>query len=110
MTDSPNPNPTAHGAFGSTHWTAVFAAAQTQSPAAEDALEELCRTYRYPLYAFARRKGLSHEDAEDLTQQFFAGRVVTRLVLQRLDPARGQVSHLAPEQFPELHAQRARQG
>jgi RNA polymerase sigma factor (sigma-70 family) len=76
--------------FGSTHWTAVLAAAQTHSPAAEQALDELCRNYRHPLYAFARRKGLSHEDAEDVTQQFFAGRVVTKLVLQGVDPARGK--------------------
>jgi RNA polymerase sigma-70 factor (ECF subfamily) len=35
-------------------------------------MERLCQTYWYPLYAFARRKGHSHEDASDLTQTFFA--------------------------------------
>jgi RNA polymerase sigma factor (sigma-70 family) len=78
------------GRFASTQWTVVFAAAQSHAPEAEQALEELCRAYRQPLYAFARRKGWPHEDAEDLTQQFFAGRVITKLVLKGLDPQQGK--------------------
>lgn len=73
-----------------THWTVVIAAAKTHAPEAEQALEELCRAYRQPLYAFARRKGWMHEDAEDLTQQFLADRVVTRLVLKGLNPEQGK--------------------
>ena len=50
----------------------VLAAGRTGSPQAGVALEELCRTYWYPLYAYVRRRGHSREDAEDLTQGFFA--------------------------------------
>lgn len=50
----------------------VLAAGQSSSPESEQALSHLCRTYWYPLYAFVRRQGRSPEDAEDLTQGFFA--------------------------------------
>ena len=39
---------------------------------AREALEELCRAYWYPLYAFVRSRGYSAVDAQDLTQTFFA--------------------------------------
>ncbi len=54
--------------FTTTHWSVVLAAGQISSPNAEEALEELCRTYWFPLYAYVRRKGYSPEDAQDLTQ------------------------------------------
>ena len=57
--------------FATTHWSMV-AAAQGESPAAEEALEKLCRTYWRPLYAFLRRQGCGHEEAQDITQGFFA--------------------------------------
>jgi RNA polymerase sigma-70 factor (ECF subfamily) len=60
------------GGFHTTHWTAVFAAGNPACPEATAALESLCRTYWYPLYAYSRREGRSPADAEDLTQQFFA--------------------------------------
>jgi RNA polymerase sigma factor (sigma-70 family) len=63
---------TPRGFFATTHWTAVLAAGQKHTPQADMALEELCRTYWYPLYAYVRRRGSSREDAEDLTQGFFA--------------------------------------
>lgn len=50
----------------------MLAAGHGGSPEADIALEELCRTYWYPLYAYIRRHGHSREDAEDLTQGFFA--------------------------------------
>jgi RNA polymerase sigma factor (sigma-70 family) len=59
-------------AFRTTHWTAVMNAGGRDAPAAQDALAELCQTYWYPLYAYIRRSGRSPEDAEDLTQGFFA--------------------------------------
>ncbi len=65
-------------AFATTHWSLVLTA-QEDSPAAEEALETLCRAYWKPLYAFVRREGLSREDARDLTQGFFA------LILERRD-------------------------
>lgn len=61
-----------NGIFATTHWTVVLAAGQSGSQQAAGALEELCRTYWYPLYAYVRRHGHSREDAEDLTQGFFA--------------------------------------
>ena len=63
-------------AFTTTHWSVVLQA-QGQSPAAQEALEKLCHTYWRPVYSFIRREGTGHEEAEDLTQAFFA------LLLQR---------------------------
>jgi len=57
--------------FATTHWSVVLAAGDSASPDSHEALEKLCRTYWYPLYAFVRRKGYSPEDAKDLTQAFF---------------------------------------
>jgi len=65
-------------AFVTTHWSVVLAA-QSQSPAADEALEKLCRTYWWPLYGFVRRNNYSPEEAQDLTQGFFA------LLLERRD-------------------------
>jgi RNA polymerase sigma-70 factor (ECF subfamily) len=66
-------DPPAEGAasFHTTRWTIVISAAQSQAPGAESALAQLCRTYWYPLYIFARRRGYSPDDAQDLTQSFF---------------------------------------
>jgi RNA polymerase sigma-70 factor (ECF subfamily) len=58
--------------FQTTHWSVVLLAGQDDSPEAASALENLCRTYWYPLYAYARRQGHSPPDGQDLTQQFFA--------------------------------------
>lgn len=60
------------GGFNTTHWSVVMLAGQEDSPQAASALEELCRNYWYPLYAYARRQGQSAADAQDSTQQFFA--------------------------------------
>jgi RNA polymerase sigma-70 factor (ECF subfamily) len=57
--------------FATTHWSIVLAAGDSALPGAQEALEKLCRTYWYPLYAFVRLKGHSPEDAKDLTQAFF---------------------------------------
>ncbi|HYY26606.1 MAG TPA: sigma-70 family RNA polymerase sigma factor [Chthoniobacterales bacterium] len=67
-----NLGPPVEGAasFHTTRWTIVLRAAQSQAPGGQSALAELCRTYWYPLYVFARR-GYSPEDAQDLTQGFF---------------------------------------
>jgi RNA polymerase sigma factor (sigma-70 family) len=58
-------------AFTTTHWSVVLEA-QGESPAAQKALEILCRTYWRPLYGFVRRQGLGREEAQDLVQEFFA--------------------------------------
>src|SRR5207245_2202292 len=65
-------------AFVTTQWSVVLTA-QGQSPAADQALEKLCRTYWWPLYGFVRRSGYKPEDAQDMTQGFFA------LLLERRD-------------------------
>src|SRR5438046_7706231 len=58
-------------AFTTTHWSVVLEA-QGESPAAQEALEKLCRTYWRPIFAFVRRQGLRPDEAEDITQGFFA--------------------------------------
>jgi DNA-directed RNA polymerase specialized sigma24 family protein len=58
-------------AFTTTHWSVVLEA-QGESPAAQEALEKLCRTYWRPIFAFLRRQGLRPDEAEDITQGFFA--------------------------------------
>jgi RNA polymerase sigma factor (sigma-70 family) len=69
----PSLRPTHAGAqFTTTHWSVVLAAGHQDSPQAADALETLCRSYWYPLYAYVRRRGYEPEDAQDLTQDFFA--------------------------------------
>ena len=57
--------------FTTTHWSVVLEA-QGESPAAQEALEKLCRTYWRPIFAFLRRQGVPPTEAEDLTQGFFA--------------------------------------
>lgn len=57
--------------FATTHWTTVLAAGKGDAPGARAALERLCTTYWYPLYAYVRRKGYPASDAEDLVQGFF---------------------------------------
>jgi RNA polymerase sigma factor (sigma-70 family) len=64
--------------FTTTHWSVVLEA-QGDSPAAQVALEKLCRIYWRPIYSFVRRQGIGPEEAEDLTQGFFA------LLLERKD-------------------------
>jgi RNA polymerase sigma-70 factor (ECF subfamily) len=82
--------PTA-AAFPLTRWSVVVQARQDASPEnSRAALEELCRQYWFPLYAFARRRGQSPADAEDLTQSFFAELLTTRL-FDVADPAQGRL-------------------
>ena len=75
--------------FATTRWTVVLSAGNTGTPLAEDALEELCRTYWFPLYAYVRRRGHAKEDAEDLTQAFFA-RFLEKNYLHGLSAERGR--------------------
>jgi len=58
--------------FNTTHWSVVLAAGDKSSPHTEAALARLCRTYWFPIYAFVRKRGNSPEQAQDLTQGFFA--------------------------------------
>lgn len=81
--------PTRKDAFETTRWTMVLAAGRTEDAKARMAMEELCRTYWYPLYAYVRRRGHSKEDAEDLTQGFFA-RLIAENDLDGRSPERGR--------------------
>jgi len=75
--------------FATTHWTVVLAAGQRSTPQSDRALEELCRTYWFPLYAYVRRRGHTKEDAEDLTQAFFA-RFLGKNYLEGLNAEHGR--------------------
>lgn len=84
------PTPGAPGlVFATTHWSVVLSAREVQSAHAAAALEKLCRTYWYPLYAHVRRTGQSKENAEDLTQAFFA-RLFEKKFLGSAQPERGR--------------------
>jgi DNA-directed RNA polymerase specialized sigma24 family protein len=89
---SPNQTPatSAKGdVFATTHWTVVMAAGRGSSLEAEAALEELCRTYWFPLYVYVRRQTPTREDAEDLTQAFFA-RFLEQNYLEKLTSQKGK--------------------
>jgi RNA polymerase sigma factor (sigma-70 family) len=75
--------------FATTHWTVVLAAGKHATAQDNQALEELCRNYWFPLYAYVRRRGYTKEDAEDLTQAFFA-RFLARNYLAGLSAERGR--------------------
>src|SRR6516164_6653473 len=75
--------------FATTHWSLVLAAGKGASADAQEALANLCQTYWYPLYAYVRRQGHQPDDAQDLTQAFFA-RLLEKHYLQSADPERGR--------------------
>ncbi len=77
------------GSFPTTHWSAMLAAGYKPGAKVNAALGELCATYWYPLYAFARRNGRRPADAQDLTQGFFAHLIEKQLV-HRVDPRKGR--------------------
>jgi RNA polymerase sigma-70 factor (ECF subfamily) len=75
--------------FRTTHWSVVLAAGREQSAQASDALAALCRAYWPPLYGYARRLGNRPEDAQDLTQAFFA-RLLQRGLIAQANRERGR--------------------
>ncbi len=75
--------------FTTTRWSVVLRAGGASPEQAQAALEQLCRDYWYPLYAYVRRKGHSPEDAADLTQQFFA-KLLANDFAQGLSPEGGR--------------------
>ena len=100
----------AQGRFTTTHWSVVLAAGDSTAPTAQPALEHLCRAYWYPLYAFVRRRGYGPEDAQDLTQSFFA-RLLERDYVKRADRERGKfrtflltaLSHFLADEWDRAH-------
>ena len=77
------------GVFFTTHWSVVLQAGREDSPQTAEALESLCRSYWYPLYAYVRRHGHDAHDAPDLVQGFFA-RFLERKYLRHADRNRGR--------------------
>jgi RNA polymerase sigma-70 factor (ECF subfamily) len=75
--------------FATTHWSLVVAAAHDSRPAAKAALATLCETYWYPLYCYVRRRGHLAEEAQDLTQEFFAT-LLEKHTLRVADRERGR--------------------
>ena len=76
--------------FPGTHWSVIVSAGDVESPAARRSLEDLARLYWRPIYAYVRRKwGRSREEAQDLTQDFFAGLSEKRF-LDTLSPENGR--------------------
>jgi RNA polymerase sigma-70 factor (ECF subfamily) len=81
--------PPAAAQFATTHWSAVLSAQDCDLPQATEALEKLCRTYWYPLYAYVRRRGHAPHDAEDLTQAFFM-KLLEKRGLASVGPEKGR--------------------
>src|SRR5215472_19189185 len=75
--------------FPTTTWSTILTARDRDRTGFRQALEKLCRMYWYPVYAYVRRRGLSVEDAEDLTQEFFS-RLVEKQFLQAVSEDRGR--------------------
>jgi RNA polymerase sigma-70 factor (ECF subfamily) len=81
--------PTNRSVFATTHWSGVKRASGEAEAQAASALEQLCRTYWYPLYAYVRRQGRGPEEAQDLTQAFFA-QLLARESLQNVRREKGR--------------------
>jgi DNA-directed RNA polymerase specialized sigma24 family protein len=96
--------------FHTTHWTIIMTAAQSQMEGGPAALAELCGLYWYPLYVFARRRGHSPDDAQDLTQGFFL-HLLEHRALARVDRLKGKFRSFLITAFTNylsLEAHRAR--
>jgi RNA polymerase sigma factor (sigma-70 family) len=87
--DTPPERAVRQAVFATTHWTVVLTAGRSETTNATAALEKLCQTYWYPLYGYVRRCGHSPEDAQDLTQAFFA-RLLEGQWIGRADREKGK--------------------
>jgi RNA polymerase sigma-70 factor (ECF subfamily) len=86
---STNSAPSGASRFATTHWSVVLSASQPESERYQQALETLCRTYWFPLYAYLRRQGCNTHEAEDHIQAFFAC-LLEKRGLRLADPKRGR--------------------
>jgi DNA-directed RNA polymerase specialized sigma24 family protein len=89
MNSTQSTSPASNDVFATTHWTVVLAAGKRHTPQSDGALELLCKTYWFPLYAYVRRRGHSKQDAEDSVQAFFA-RFLAKNYLDGLSAERGR--------------------
>jgi RNA polymerase sigma-70 factor (ECF subfamily) len=84
-----NPNAGGASAFQPTAWTLIVKAQEKDSPSCLQAMDGLCRSYWYPVYAFIRRQGFGCADAQDLTQELLAG-LMSTTGLARVDRGKGR--------------------
>lgn len=84
-----NSAPPGAGRFATTHWSVVLSASRPESAHYQQALESLCRTYWFPLYAYLRRHGYDTHQAEDHTQAFLAS-LLAKHGLRLAEPKRGK--------------------
>lgn len=99
--------------FVTTRWSQVLAAGRSDSTRATAALASLCATYWYPLYSYVRRRGYGPEDAQDLTQEFFA-RLLAQGWLGQADRERGRfrtfllsaMSHFLANEWDKANAKK----
>ena len=99
--------------FATTHWSVVLAAGQGEEAPAQRALETLCRTYWYPIYVYVRRKGYGPDDAQDLTQEFFA-QLIAKAHLRSADRDKGKfrtfllavLEHFLAREWNRAHRQK----
>lgn len=75
--------------FQTTQWSIVLAARDNRTATSQDALATLCQTYWHPLYVYVRSRGYSVEEAQDLTQEFFAN-LLEKNYLKKVQQDRGR--------------------
>ncbi|MEO5960742.1 MAG: sigma-70 family RNA polymerase sigma factor [Opitutaceae bacterium] len=99
--------------FATTRWSIVLRAGRTDAAQASAALDRLCQTYWFPVYAQVRHRGCNAHDAQDLTQGFFA-RLLEGDMIARADPARGRfrslvltaLKHFLTDEWEKTQAQK----
>jgi DNA-directed RNA polymerase specialized sigma24 family protein len=115
--DGVGPSAKVPGLFATTHWSVVLSAKSGDSIEASAAMESLCATYWFPLYAHVRRAGHSHEEARDLTQAFFAD-LLGRDFLRNVGCEKGRfrsfllacLNHFLSDERDRSHAAKRGQG
>src|SRR6266516_5008480 len=111
--DDDEPRERKRAEFAETRWSIVLAAGKESSPQTAAALEILCRTYWYPIYAHVRRRGYPPPDAQDLTQEFLA-RVLKNHSFAHADRAKGKfrtyllaaVNHFLADEWDKMRTQK----
>jgi RNA polymerase sigma-70 factor (ECF subfamily) len=88
-TSESDARPSREAWFDATRWTVVRDAGRPDTPQADAARARLCQRYWYPIYYYLRRLGQSPEDAQDLTQEFFA-RLLEKNLFQAADREKGK--------------------
>ncbi len=96
-----------HAGFDATRWSLVLEAAQSRAEGGPEALARLCERYWPPLYAFARHRGISPEDAQDLVQGFFEHLIESR-ALGTVDQAKGRFRSFLLASFQNFAAMERR--